>query len=327
MIAVGGDKVATTRAGSLALSMLAMPLNATILEALSKGPKSLVGLRRAGAAPPTTTMQKHLRTLARAGVVEPRGRDVFSGTVNFGLTPAGQELLEVAAVLKAWLADAPDGELGFGTVEAAATVGTLVDGWSTGIVRLLAARPLSAAELDQIVKSIELASLQRRLRAMELAGLTELAPSSDPVVRHQPTRWLRQAIAPLAAAAQWEGKTGLEGATPISRLDVEAAFLLATPLVHLSSQLEGTCRLVVAVHPGGDSRHAGAVVTVERGNVALCTTRIHGQVDSWVAGTPSSWLHAVIDGEAECLDAGGSDRLSGALLEGLHRALFGQRQP
>ena len=325
MIAAGTDKVATGRAGSLALSLLAVPLNAAILEALAKGSKSLVALRRLGDAPPTTTMRKHLQTLARAGVVEPRGRDGFTNSASFGLTPAGQELLEVAAVLKGWLAAAPGRELEFGSVDAAGAIATLVDGWSTGIVRLLAARPLSAAELDRIVKSRDLAWLERRLRAMSLAGLTDPSPGADGQEHHQPTRWLRQAIAPLAAAAQWERKTGLEGATPISRLDVEAAFLLSTPLVQLSPQIEGSCRLVVEVHPGADSRHAGAVVTVERGRVALCTTRIHGQVDSWVAGAPSSWLHAVIDGEPECLESGGSDRLSAAVLQGLHVALFGSR--
>ena len=303
-----------------------MPLNVRILDALAKKSKSLVALRRAGGSPSTTTMRMHMRTLARAGVVERRGRDGFTNSATFGLTPAGQELLEVAAVLKAWLASAPGPELEFGSVDAAGKVSTLVAGWSAGIVRLLAARPLSPAELDQIVKSRDVGSLERQLGGMSLAGLTEPAPGSDSEARHKPTHWLRQAIAPLAAAAHWERKTGLDGATPISRLDVEAAFLLSTPLVQLSPQLEGTCRLVVEIHPGAGSRHAGAVLTVERGRVALCTTRIHGQVDSWVAGPPSSWLHAVIEGEPECLDSGGSNRLSAAVLEGLHVALFGPRQ-
>ena len=151
-----------------------MPLNVRILDALAKKSKSLVALRRAGGSPSTTTMRMHMRTLARAGVVERRGRDGFTNSATFGLTPAGQELLEVAAVLKAWLASAPGPELEFGSVDAAGKVSTLVAGWSAGIVRLLAARPLSPAELDQIVKSRDVGSLERQLGGMSLAGLTEL---------------------------------------------------------------------------------------------------------------------------------------------------------
>ena len=114
-----------------------MPLNVRILDALAKKSKSLVALRRAGGSPSTTTMRMHMRTLARAGVVERRGRDGFTNSATFGLTPAGQELLEVAAVLKAWLASAPGPELEFGSVDAAGKVSTLVAGWSAGIVRLL----------------------------------------------------------------------------------------------------------------------------------------------------------------------------------------------
>lgn len=314
--------MAATRAGGLALSLLAVPLNVAILEALATSAKSPAGLRRLTGSPPTTTMQGHLRALARAGALECRGDVSSSGAASVALLPSGHGLLDVAAVLKRWLAVAPGGGIELGTAAAGRTVAALVSSWSSGIVRVLAAGPLSLAELGRITQGTGSPSPEHRLRAMRLTGLIEPAPGSERKGRYQPTPWLRHAIAPLAAAAHWEHLTGLKGASPISRLDVESAFLLAMPLVQLPRQLDGTCRLVVEVKAGAGSKHAGALVTIERGQIVSCVTRIHGHAESWVAGSPSNWLYAVIQGQAEGLEAGGDDVLAGALLQGLHSALF-----
>ncbi len=322
MIAAGTDKAAAPRAGSLGLSLLAVPLNVTILEALAKKPKTMVGLRRAAGAPPATTMQRHLRTLARASALEPRGRDRIADTTTFGLTPAGHGLVGVASVLRAWLTAAPDREEELGTADAAKAIMPLVSGWSIGTVRVLAAGPHSAEELGRIIPGAKLSALESQLAAMHQAGLIEPAPGAD-TARFQPTPRLRHAIAPLAAAASWEQQNGLEGANPISRLEVESAFLLAIPLVELPRQVNGTCRLVVEVQAAGGFRQAGAFITVERGQVTSCVTRIQGQAESWVSGSPTAWLHAVMEGKTESLDVAGSGPLASALLEGLHQALFG----
>lgn len=301
-----------------------MPLNVTILEALAKKSKSLVALRRAGGSPPATTMQMHMRTLARAGVLERRGKDRFSGAIVFGLTPAGHGLVTLGSVVRDWLAAAPEGELELGSAEAGRKIGVLVDGWSAGIVRLLAAGPLSQAELGRVLRGLGAAALEKQLTAMRQAGLIGAAPSGeDGEVRYQPTTWLRRAIAPLAAAAHWEQLHGLEGASPITRLEIESAFLLSTPLVRLPRQLSGTCRLVVDVQAPGGSKHAGAFVTAGQGRIVSCVTLIQGQADSWVSGCPTAWLRAVIDGDAESLDVVGGGPLPAALLDGLHTALFG----
>lgn len=301
-----------------------MPLNVAILEALAKKSKSLVALRRAGGSPPTTTMQRHLQTLARAGALERRGKDRFSGAFVFGLTPAGQGLVGLGAVLQAWLAVAPEGELKLGSEAAGRKIGALVDGWTAGIVRVLAAGPLSLAELDRLNRGASQATLEDRLTAMGRAGLIELIPAGDgEEACYQPTTWLRHAIAPLAAAAHWEQRNGLEGASPISRLEIESAFLLSTPLLSLPRNLSGTCRLVVEVQAPGGSKQAGVFVTVEHGQITSCVTRIKGQAESWVSGCPTAWLHAVIGGDAESLDVVGSGPLPAALLAGFHTALFG----
>lgn len=316
--------MAAPRAGTLALSLLAVPLNVTILEALAKKSKSLVALRRAGGSPSATTMQMHMRTLARAGVLERRGKDRFSGAIVFGLTPAGHGLVGLGSVLQDWLAAAPEGELELGSAQAGRKIAVLVEGWSAGIVRLLAAGPLSRAELGRVLRGLSPAALEEQLTAMQRAGLIDVAPGEDDdEVRYQPTTWLRRAIAPLAAAAHWEQLHGLEGASPITRLEIESAFLLSTPLVRLPRQLSGTCRLVVDVQAPGGSKHAGAFVTAGHGRILSCVTLIQGQADSWVSGCPTAWLRAVIGGDAESLDVVGGGPLPAALLDGLHTALFG----
>lgn len=312
----------TARAGSLGLSLLAAPLNVVILEALAIRPKSLASLRRDGASPPTTTMRRHLRALTRASAVE-RRRGGPDGAV-FGLTPAGHGLLDVATVLRGWLAAGPEGALDLGSADAERAVTVLVDGWSAGIARVLAAGPHSLGELDRVIRSAGLSSLERRLTAMRLAGLLERVPGPGRALCHQPTPWLREAIAPLAAAARWERVNQPAGTSPISRLDVEAAFLLTAPLVRLPRQLEGACRLAVEVRPGG-GKHAGVLVTVSRGRISSCVTSIQGRAQNWVSGAPPTWLRAVIDGEPENLEVGGDEGLILALLGGFHLALFGSR--
>jgi DNA-binding HxlR family transcriptional regulator len=321
LTAAEGKGDAASRAGSLALSLLAVPLSVAILETLAKSPKTLDGLRRISGSPPAT-LRRHLHTLARAATVEKLG-SADPSTAAFGLTAAGHELVRVATALRGWLAARPTGQLELDDPDARRAIRALVDGWSLGIVRLLAARPLSEAELEQIERGAGVASVEHRLGPMLEVGLVEPVPDSEPVARYRASIWLRRAIGPLAVAARWERRRGFGEASPISRLDVEAAFLLTTPLVHLPSRLSGTCRCTVDV---GDAvaggQHVGALVTVERGCVTSCVAPPRGHAQSWASGPAKSWLDAVIEGETERLHLGGNERLAGGLLDGLHTALF-----
>jgi DNA-binding HxlR family transcriptional regulator len=308
----------------LALSLLAVPLNLTILESLARAPKALDGLRRScGASVPT--IRRHLRTLARAAAVERRGGD--SPHVAFGLTAAGRDLLRVATAVRGWLASAPAGELQLGDAAAHRTIKALVDGWSAGILRLLAARPLSLDELERIGRSAGLPERDDRLGPMLKAGLVEAVPGPGRPCRYTPSPWLRRAIGPLAVAARWERRRDFGVARPIGRLDVESAFLLTTPLVRLPGRLSGSCRVTVDIGDADSGRqHASAMIVVERGAVASCVAPSHGRAQSWVSGSAARWLDAVIDGESEGLQLGGDERLASALLDGLHAALFRRGQ-
>ncbi|HET6997155.1 MAG TPA: winged helix-turn-helix transcriptional regulator, partial [Solirubrobacterales bacterium] len=258
---VKGRAEGMPRAGTFALSLLADPLDVCVLRALRPGPKALADLRRAVGSPPQTTMRGHLRTLTKVGALAKRRQNEFPGNLDYELTDAGHSLLTVAGVLEAWLADSPDGALALGSAAAKSAVRALMQGWSTTLVRALVARPLTLTELDRII-NLSYPSLERRLVAMRLAGQITTTSGRGRGTPYPVTAWLRHAIAPLGAAARWERANDAPGASPIGRLDVEAAFLLAMPLIRLAPGLRGACRLTVEIPGRSESRQAGVLVVV-----------------------------------------------------------------
>jgi len=316
----------SVRAGTHALSLLSVPTNVHVLKALAAGPKSLVDLRKAAGSPPQTTMRGHLKALTEIGVLERKQQNGFPGNLDFELAPAGKELLGVAGILDYWLASAPDGPLPPGSTAAKSSIKALIEGWSTSIVRALAARPFSLTELDSLITSISYPSLERRLGAMRLAGQIEPCRTNGRGTPYVATEWLRRAIAPLAAAARWEGRHVPEETAPINRHDIEAAFLLAVPMLSPPPNLTGTCRLAVEVQSSGEHRLAGVLVDIEQGRVRSCASRLKGDAGAWVVGPAHAWLTGVIERDANQLEIGGDCALAETLLDGLHGALFGSGQ-
>lgn len=314
------------RAGAHALSILAVPLNFHVLAALDQGPKALIDLRRAAGSPPQTTMRGHLRALAEAGIVERRRQPDFPGPVGLELTRAGRDLVQVSTLLGVWLMHAPEGPLQQGGPAAKSAVKALIDGWSSGMVRVLAAKPHTLTELSRVITGLSYPSLERRLGAMRLAGLIRPCAGTGRGTPYRETEWLRGAIGPLAAAARWE-RSHLPGqTTPIRRLDVESAFLLALPMISLPAEQSGECRLAVEMRGSeGELRLAGATARVNQGEVS-CFARLQGEADAWVSGSAAAWLRAVLEDDRSGLEAGGDCDLSRALLDGLQGRLSHARQ-
>jgi DNA-binding HxlR family transcriptional regulator len=306
------------------LTLLATPISGTVLLALSEGPKRLVDLRRACGSPAQTTLRAHLRELEGFGAIEKRRGSSFPAAIECELTSAGRELLFVASAIERWLGTAPEGQLPFGTPEAKAAIKALVDGWTSTMLRALAARPLSLTELDGVVTGLSYPSLERRLGAMKLAGQVQACPGEGEGkgTPYTVTGWLRLGIAPLAAAAAWERRHLPEDSSPIGRIDTEAAFLLTLPLLRLPPQLSGSCRLGVEMNKGRDRRLVGAMAHVEKGRIASCNVRLDSNPDAWATGSTGAWLRAVIGADVDGLELGGDQRLARALLEGLHGSLF-----
>jgi DNA-binding HxlR family transcriptional regulator len=313
------------RSGAQTLILLAVPLNLSILNALADGPKQQTELRRGAGSPAQTTLRAHLKRLDSFGIIAKQRRNRFPGVLEFELTETGRGLLDVASALEAWLKNAPDEPLSLGSGGAKAAIKALAEGWSTTVLRALAAGPRSLTELDSVISAFNYPSLERRLSAMRLAGLIEAQPGNGRGTPYAVTAWLRKGIAPLAAAARWERRHLPTATAPITQIDAETTFLLTIPLLELPADVSGSCRLAVEIQNGKKHGLAGVLVDVRGGRVASCGTRLQGYPDAWTSGSTSAWLAALVDADTDRLELGGEGQLAHQLLDGLHRVLFGER--
>lgn len=310
------------RSGAQTLLLLAAPLNVLILRTLADGLTQQSELRRETGSPAQTTLRAQLKRLVEIGVIDKHRRNRFPGVLEYELTPSGRRLLFVIDVLERWLENAPEGPLPLEGNAAKGAVKALAAGWSTRVLRVLAAGPLSLTDLDSVIGSLSYPALERRLAAMRLAGQVERRPSNGRGTPYAVTGWLRQGMAPLIAAMRWERTHLPASTTAITRIDAEAAFLLALPMLLLPHDLSGACRLAVEV-PNDERELAGVVARVERGAVGFCSTHLASHADAWALGTPVAWLDAVIEEDGDRLELGGDLHIARALLGGLHEALFG----
>jgi DNA-binding HxlR family transcriptional regulator len=322
VVTEGGEWVPGTRASIRGLSLLAVPLNVSILTALVEGPRPLMDLRREVGSPPQTTLRKHLRALTEIGVLEKRRIDAFPGVIEYELGPAGPELLAAMVVLSAWLADSPHRSLVVGEHAAKSAITALVEGWGTSMLRALAARPLSLTELDDLISGISYPSLERRLAAMRLAGLVDPVPGRSRGTPYQVTEWARRAVGPITAVAHWEQRHLGAEVRPLTKHDAETVFLLAVPMLRLPTELSGACRLSMQVQNGKGPTFAGVLVDVDEGRIASCGSRLEGHAAAWASGSVPAWLRAVITHDLDSLEVGGDLQLARGFLDDLHGSLF-----
>jgi DNA-binding HxlR family transcriptional regulator len=322
--AVKVEEKGKRRAGSRTLTLLASPLNGSVLQALAAEPKRLVDLRRDTDFPPDTTLRLYLRGLTRTEVVTKRKEDAFPGTLRYELGPAGRDLLSLADVLRDWLAAAPGDPLALGSRAAKHAIKALTDGWDTSMLRALAARPFSLTELGMLISGLPYPSLERRFSAMRSLGQVEAQPRRENGngTPYGVTGWLRRGVAPIAAAARWEHIHLPCEAVPLSRRDAEAIFLLAIPLIRcLPDELSGSCRLAVETTAEGDQL-SGVTTAIEAGRIVSCTSRLEGNPDASARAPIADWFAAVIECDPDRLELGGDSDLARSLLSGLHQVLF-----
>lgn len=308
--------------------MLAVPLNVQVLQSLDEQSTPLPDLRRAVGHPPVTTMRSYLRKLTELGLIERHREDDFPGSVSYAITPQGRRLLVVGSVLQDWLRSAPEGPVELGSIASKSAIKALVDGWSTGIVRALAARPLALTELNRVISQVSYPTLERRLTAMRQVGLIAPDPESDGrVTRCDVTPWLRHAVAPLTAAVGWESQCIPDQVPMPSRIDAEAAFLLAVPLLELPSEVDGTCRLAVEFRRGSNLDFAGVTIAIAEGKVRSCVARIEGQPDGWATGGVLDWFRWMRDVDGHQIEIGGDPSLAEAVADGMRSALLRVPRP
>ena len=230
--------------------------------------------------------------------------------VATALTDVGRELLLVAGVVEKWLARAPEGPIALDSERGKAAVKALVAGWDSRTLGFLAAGPLSLTELDGLIEDVSYPALERRLAALRARGLIEVVPASRPGTFYTVTEWARQAVAPLAAAIRCEHRELREGFGPITAVEIEAAFLLALPLVSLRPESKGAWLLAVDLgdpcDPSGNHRPA-VRVEVENGRISSITRPRAAEPISLpcIQGPPLQWLDAVVDGSFQGLRGDG----------------------
>jgi DNA-binding HxlR family transcriptional regulator len=305
------------------LSLLSVPLSVNVLTALEGEEMALLDLSREVGHPPATTMRSYLKTFADLGVVARRSEGGFPGTVSYSLARPGEQLLQVASALQGWLKDAPDGSIALGTAAAKSAIKAFVEGWNASIIRVLAARPMALTELAKLITNISYPTLERRLAALRRTGQmrAQRDASGSRGTPYEVTPWLRRAAAPLVAALAWEREWAAAQTKSLSRIDVEALFLLAIPLLDLPEDLSGRCRLAVELRSGQQPEYAGATLTLRAGQPPSLVTRLEGDSDGWIGGTVGSWLSWMSGGRDRPLERGGDSALARTILDALRHGL------
>ena len=317
---------ARVRAGGTVLSLLAGPLTVPILRAHLEGPLRLPGLRERIGGAAQTTLRGQVGNLRGIGALE---RQVVGGmpyTVENHLSDAGRGVLAVAEIVETWLERAPQGSIALGSEPAKGAIRALVGGWGSTILRALAARPLSLTELSSVIGDHSYPALERRLSAMRAARQIEPRPDGDRGAKpYGVTEWTRLAVAPIVAAGRCECQHLAGAVEPAGRIDIEAAFLLAVPLVDLEATHSGSCIFGVdtgtAKHEESADRLAGVQIEIAQGAAVSCSSRLEQEPSTWALGSAGAWADALLDGSFDRLRFGGEDEaLARAIVTRLHAA-------
>ena len=128
----------------------------------------------------------------------------------------------------------PQGPIALGSEPAKGAIRALVGAWGSTMLRALAARPPVADGAQQRDPGSQLSGVGAALSAMRAARQVELRPEGGRGAKpYGVTEWTRQAVGPLTAAGRCECEHLAEVTEPLTRIDIEAAFLLSVPLVDL----------------------------------------------------------------------------------------------
>jgi DNA-binding transcriptional ArsR family regulator len=240
----------------------------------------------------------------------------------FRVSNRGHEALFVASVVERWLQGAPHGPVDFDDPEAAGSVATFAEAWSATVVHMLAREPMTLRELDNAIDDLGQRALKRHLEAMRAAGQVEALADSGEAI-YALTDWARAGIGPLIASARHERRNPMEGMAPIDALDVDAGFRMSLPLLTLPQELSGVCRLGLNLKEDESVSLTGVTARIEEGRVVSCRDGLDTAANAWAAATADAWLDTVIESDAKRVRTGGDSWLSGAVLDSLHKTLFG----
>lgn len=310
--------------GARILALLATPLNVMLLRELQAGPKLPDELWRASGQPARRTLRSHLKQLERLGIVTRRGMSIYAGSREYDLAKPGRELRFVMVALERWLNGTRWERLDLDSDAGGDAIKAVLAGWSSQIMRGVAARPCSLAELNELA-GLSSASLERRVETMRQAGLLEI-DSSGKAPAYVRTAWLCSAMGPIVAASRWERHNLPEASARIRREDAETALLLTLPLMQLPPNVSGSCRLVVEI-PGEELEDAATVTAVAKDCRVASYEPVGRDSAASASGPPSAWFRAAIEAQPGHLEVTGDPKLARGLLDALYLALYGIRAP
>jgi DNA-binding HxlR family transcriptional regulator len=227
----------------------------------------------------------------------------------------------IASTLERWLGERPQGELTLDR-EGGAAVAAMVGGWSATITHALAREPLSLAELRAGVQGLSRDAIAEYLGvALQTGQLEELSEGGR--ARYGLTDWGRGCIGPIVAAVRCERRHPDKEILPPDVPDVEAAFQLVLPLLHLPRHIDGSCRLGVQIPEAEPPLAAGATAEIAAGRVVSSSPLLAQDARNWVSGSPLDWIESVVEPNKEQVTAGGDLRIARGLLGAIHETLFG----
>ncbi len=238
-------------------------------------------------------------------------------------SPAGREVPLVGASLNRWYEQCPNGLVTSGE-DSGDVLWPLLCGWVGTVVHAVAARPRTTAEIHEAVGVLPLDLIEANVRLLGGVELIRAVPAEPAggAERFEPTEWLRQAMAPLAASIRLELRHPRGDTAPVAAADVEAMLQLALPLLRMPGGLTGSCALSFELEEGVVGSPVGLTVRIEEGVVVACEPGIDPAADASAAGPIGDWLNALIEGETRGVRSEGDWRFPRDLLGGLHKALF-----
>jgi hypothetical protein len=239
------------------------------------------------------------------------------------ITPGGRQAIFVGNVAERWLGEAPGRGRVLDSREGQAALAALIDGWSATVVHALAAGATTRGGLEQALGGPLDAADENLLERLRAADLLETKPGEHGDLLYSPTEWLRKGLAPLLVAARLELRDGPPGAVALERLDVEAVFRLALPLLPLPEDASGSCALAVELGPGGSAGPVGVIVRVDAGQILDCEASLDGAADARALASAENWLNTLIEPDTKSVHTSGDRLLAGLLLAELHGKLFG----
>jgi DNA-binding HxlR family transcriptional regulator len=259
------------------------------------------------------------------GALEKRSSDRASNAVETALTPAGEEMLVVSEVLEGWLEQCPKGSIPIYDGHVKVAVKALAEGWSSTLMHALASSPLTLTELSGLIQDVSYPALERRIGWMRSSGQLDALPKEARGVPYTPTKWLRQAITPLAMTMRCE-RRHMEDCPPITEVEVETAFLLALPIAPLPPARRGTCTLAVQTDVTEFDEGqplAGVNIELQADGKTSSSVGLVTKPTTWVAGSAEDWLDAMLDGHFEALRIGGTNpQFAADVISAIRYALF-----